>query len=240
MAAAEGSQDGGSQAGKPVAPRPRVLRPRPAASLMLLDRSQDTVRVLMGKRSKAHVFMPNLHVFPGGRRDPGDHRLPFTGELHGAVQQRLTLAAGGSSSPARLRAIAMAALRELHEEANVAVGKPAETGNAPLAFLPDLTNLRYIARAITPPGLPRRFDTHFFALFADEADIDPAAVRDSQELEDLRWIGLDNLSVVQVPDITAIILEELKAALQADTALAFDRPVPFFHTRRGRFVRDLL
>ncbi|WP_307233334.1 NUDIX hydrolase [Pararhizobium capsulatum] len=206
---------------------------------MLLDRSQGPIRVLMGKRSNAHVFMPDLHVFPGGRRDPGDHRLPWAGELHSAVQQRLMTATGGQSSPARLRAIAMAALRELHEEAHVAVGKPVEASHCPLAFLPDLTNLRYIARAITPPGLARRFDTHFFALFADEAEIDPAAVRDSQELEDLRWIDVDDVSVVQVPDITEIILGELRSALEADTSLAFDRPVPFFHTRRGQFVRDL-
>ncbi len=217
----------------------RALRPRDAASLVLLDRSRDTMRVLMGRRSKAHVFMPDLHVFPGGRRDPGDHRLPSMGDMHPAVLSRLQIATRAKHSTARLRAIAIAALRELHEEAHLAVGKPAETGRAPLAFLPDLTNLRYIARAITPPGLPRRFDTHFFALFADEAEIDPASVRDSQELEDLRWIDLNDISAVSVPDITAIILEELRSALEADISLPFDRPVPFFHTRRGRFVREL-
>lgn len=220
--------------------RPRTLRPRDAASLMLLDRSQDVVRVLMGRRSKAHVFMPDLHVFPGGRRDPGDHRLPTAGDMHPAVLSRLQAAVGANRSPARLRAIAVAALRELHEEANLAVGKPAETDGRPLAFLPDLTNLRYIARAITPPGLLRRFDTHFFALFADEADIDPGAIRDSQELEDVRWIDLNDVSVVNIPDITAIILGELRAALEANASLDFDRSVPFFHTRRGRFVRELL
>lgn len=217
--------------------RKRTLRPRDAASLMLLDRSESRLRVLMGRRSQAHVFMPNLHVFPGGRRDPADHRFANGSEMHLAVLRRLRLAKGEHCSPARLQALAVAALRELREEANLIVGKPA-VGN-PLAFLPDLTNLRYIARAVTPPGHPRRFDTHFFALFADEADIDPADVRDSEELEDLRWIDLYDLSTVQVPDITAIVLADLRSALEDDASLAFDRPVPFYYTRRGSHIRDL-
>jgi 8-oxo-dGTP pyrophosphatase MutT (NUDIX family) len=67
----------------------RSPRPRDAASIMLLDRSQADVRVLVGRRHKAHVFMPNLHVFPGGRRDRDDHRLPFCGDIHPAVLERL-------------------------------------------------------------------------------------------------------------------------------------------------------
>lgn len=51
-----------------------TVRTRDAASIMLLDRSGKDIRVLMGKRHSAHVFMPDLYVFPGGRRDPGDHR----------------------------------------------------------------------------------------------------------------------------------------------------------------------
>ena len=78
--------------------------------------------------------------------------------------------------------------------------KTAETLTLP--FLPDLTNLRYMARAITPPGFPRRFDTHFFALFTDEAGVDPTDIRDSRELEDLRWIDVNDVSVCSMPDIT--------------------------------------
>ena len=217
----------------------RSPRPREAASIMLLDRSQDCVRVLVGRRNKAHVFMPDLHVFPGGRRDRGDHRLAFSGDIHPAVLERLKMAYKHSASESRFRAIALAAIRELHEEASIAVGSK-DCGNTLLPFLPDLTNLRYMARAITPPGHPRRFDTHFFAQFTDEAGVDPGDIRDSRELEDLRWIDVHDVSAVQLPDITGIILADLRASLQSDASLPFGRPVPFYYTRHGRFVRDLL
>ena len=216
----------------------RALRPRDAASIMLLDRSGGTVRVLVGKRNRAHVFMPDLHVFPGGRRDAGDRRIKFMNDVHPAVLDRLRAGYGPRASESRLRAIALAALRELHEEASIAIGS-ASAGNTALPFLPDLANLRYMARAITPPGHPRRFDTHFFAVFADEAGIDPMDSRESRELEDLRWIDVNDVSSVTMPDITEIILGELRSSLAHDPSLPFGRPVPFFHTRRGRFTRDV-
>ena len=216
----------------------RSLRPRDAASIMLLDRTKSGVRVLMGKRSKAHVFMPDLHVFPGGRRDAADYRLPWSRDIHPTVMARLRAACGAKAPETRLRALAIAALRELHEEASIAIG-PQGCGTG-LPFLPDLEKLRDMARAITPPGHPRRFDTHFFALFADEAGVDPKDIRDSRELEDLRWIDVNDLSAVRVPDITAVILGDLRTGLQADPSLPFERPVPFYYMRHGRMIRDLL
>lgn len=219
-------------------PAGRTLRPRDAASIMLLDRSSGPIRVLVGKRNRAHVFMPDLHVFPGGRRDSGDRLIQWSTDVHPAVLDRLKAGYRQRATESRLRAIALAALRELHEEASIAIGC-ASSANTALPFLPDLANLRYIARAITPPGHPRRFDTHFFALFADEAGIDPMDSRESWELEDLRWIDVNDASSVTMPDITEIILGELRENLSHDPSLPFGRPVPFFYTRRGRFIRDV-
>ncbi|OJG00247.1 NUDIX hydrolase [Pararhizobium antarcticum] len=216
----------------------RTLRPRDAASIMLLDRSNADVRVLVGRRHRAHVFMPDVHVFPGGRRDAGDRLIRWNSDINPAVLDRLKAGCGPRATESRLRAIALAALRELHEEASIAIGS-VSSANTTLPFLPDLANLRYIARAITPPGYPRRFDTHFFAVFVDEAGIDPMDIRDSRELEDLRWIDVNDVSSVTMPDITGIILDALRENLAQDPSLPFGRPVPFFHTRHGRFIRDV-
>ncbi|TIV91075.1 MAG: NUDIX hydrolase, partial [Mesorhizobium sp.] len=48
----------------------RALRPRDAATLILLDRQGKDVLVLMGRRHARHAFMPGKYVFPGGRTDP--------------------------------------------------------------------------------------------------------------------------------------------------------------------------
>lgn len=54
------------------------LRPRDAATLILVRRDQAQPRVLMGKRAGTNAFMPDKYVFPAGalthmtaRRLPG-------------------------------------------------------------------------------------------------------------------------------------------------------------------------
>ncbi|MCA1439143.1 NUDIX domain-containing protein [Ensifer sp. IC4062] len=221
-------------------PRGRTVRPRDAASIMVLDRSGACVRVLMGKRHSAHAFMPDVYVFPGGRRDPWDHRLAFAGDLHPVVLQSLKSIEGRPLTEVRARALALAAVRELYEEAGVRVGKPNLEPSAGLPFLPDLANLRYIARAITPPGHSRRFDTRFFAVFADEAEIDASLILESRELQDLQWIDVNDLPPLRIPEITATILADLRSSLESDPSLPRERSVPFYFMRRGRFLRTLL
>lgn len=220
--------------------RSSTVRPRDAASVMLLNREGGCVRVLMGKRHSAHVFMPDVYVFPGGRRDAGDHRIGFGSDLHPFVLRALKVAGAGHLTDARARALALAGLRELYEEAGIAVGQPAPSATAPVPFLPDLAKLRYMARAITPPGHARRFDTRFFALFTDEAGIDPTRFLDSRELQDLQWIDVNDSPSLRMPDITALILADLRSGLDSDPLLPCERPVPLYYARRGRLVRTLL
>lgn len=159
------------------------LRPKDAASILLMDRSTPTTRVLMGKRSSAHVFMPDVYVFPGGKRDRPDRALPFTADLHPVVIDNLKRASSKTISHVGARALALAALRELHEETGLRFQGDVDGGSGP-----DLSCLRFIARAITPPGRIRRYDTRFFCCFTDEAGIDPAVAADSDELQHLHGL----------------------------------------------------
>src|SRR3546814_15000905 len=45
--------------------------------------------VLMGHRHHKHVFMPNTFVFPGGRVDLEDARVPVAAPLRAPVAERL-------------------------------------------------------------------------------------------------------------------------------------------------------
>nr|WP_316653609.1 NUDIX hydrolase [uncultured Gellertiella sp.] len=211
---------------------PRALRPRDAATLVLIDRSGEAWRVLVGKRSTRHVFMPDTYVFPGGRRDRRDHALPYETDLHPDVMGKLS--GERAITPVRARALALAALRELQEETGLTIG----TARAAGGFDARLDRLRYLARAITPPGMVRRFDTRFFSAFADETGIDPAAIRDSHELHDLRWIDIRHTDSLHMPDITRLILEELRNLGDKDPSLSFGAPVPFYHGRHRAHVRD--
>ena len=65
-----------------IAHSDQPIRPRDAATLILLDRKGDEVLVLMGRRHAGHAFMPGKFVFPGGRTDPADSRIPVATALH--------------------------------------------------------------------------------------------------------------------------------------------------------------
>lgn len=205
------------------------VTPKDAASLILIDRSGGAPRVLMGRRGSGHVFMPDVYVFPGGRRDARDHALPFSADLDPLVFEKLTAGATARMTSVRAWALALAALRELHEETGL-----AGSGGA------DLSRLRYVARAITPPGNVRRYDTRFFLAFTDETLFDMARLGDSNELQDVRWLDIAELSGLKLPRITQAVMEDVKNLMASDPSLPFGSPVSFYFMRHGRFVRSRL
>jgi 8-oxo-dGTP pyrophosphatase MutT (NUDIX family) len=190
-----------SEAGEPI---------RPAATVVLWRREGTGFQVLMGQRGHGAAFMPSKYVFPGGGVDPEDHGAPATALLP-LCQSRLVLhCPEDAPSPATLAATA---LRELHEETGLSLPDPAPGA------------LRFIFRAITPPGRSRRFDARFF--LADAAGVAGDATHFSDastELSHLHWIGLAEARALDLPFITEVVLAEVGALLAGQ-----DQPgVPFF------------
>lgn len=180
---------------------------RAAASVVLVRQDRGGARVLMGQRGAGAVFMPSKYVFPGGRADASD-AAGLTG-LSDLCLRRLGLRLPPDApSP---EALVGCARRELAEETGLrlSVGAP----------------LRFIFRAITPSGAPRRFDARFFladATTVEGALDDFSAAED--ELSHLHWVPLEETRALDLPFITEIVLAELRALLQGH-----DQPgVPFF------------
>src|SRR5690349_19206663 len=90
-------------------------QPRDAATLMLIERSEATPKVLLGRRHASHKFMPGKFVFPGGRIEPLDQQMPAINELHPDAQRKL-LERVSKPSADFARAFALAAVRETAEE----------------------------------------------------------------------------------------------------------------------------
>lgn len=225
-------------------------RPVDAATLLVLDKTAaGPIRVMMGKRSARHVFMPGHFVFPGGRVDPADSRVPLADDYDPAVLARLMVAMRAPKSAARARAFAVAAVREAYEEAGLFVartGASALRGEDWAAFaqrglVPTLSPIRFVARAITPPGRPRRFDTRFLAVWADAvADRLPEGTGPSGELEEVQWVALDKVSDLHVASIQQVVIDELSGRLAVDPSLTDDVPVPFYRWLGRAFVRENL
>jgi 8-oxo-dGTP pyrophosphatase MutT (NUDIX family) len=223
-------------------------RPRDAATLILLDRRGNDVLVLMGRRSARHAFMPGKFVFPGGRTDPADSRVAVATGLHPEEESRLC-ASPGRTGAARARAIALSAIRETYEEAGMLIGKRGAfatakrdwQGFAEHNVQPSLEAVRFVARAITPPGRVRRYDTRFLSAWRSEVAVELPGGGPTNELEELVWLPLDQARKADIPTITRSILDELEKRLAADPHLRPGGwPVPFYRLVRDRFVRDLL
>ena len=226
------------------------VRPADAATLIILDRSGAAPRVLMGRRNPALAFMPRRFVFPGGRTDPADARVAVASELGGAVETAL-LARTTRGTPARARRLALAAIRETFEETGLVIGRP---GAAPKAgspgsawgdflatnHLPDLAGLTYLARAITPPKRPKRFDTRFFVVDAGAiAHRVETVVGPEAELTELAWLTLAETVALPLPAITRAVLADLDAAIGAGGPTA-GAPIPFYFERHRVFQREMI
>jgi 8-oxo-dGTP pyrophosphatase MutT (NUDIX family) len=225
------------------------VRPSDAATLILIDRSGATPKVLMGKRHAGHKFMPGKFVFPGGRIEAGDRRMSVAGMLDPVVEDKL-LKRVQRPSLSRARALALAAIRETFEETGLMLGSkdygtPEVVPEGPWAdfaaagVFPELDSLHFIARAITPPQRPKRFDARFFAVDAEgichrvEGVVGP-----DSELTELVWLPLPEAQDLDLPTITGVVLEELEMRIAA--GMGAELPVPFYYERNGRFRREEL
>lgn len=225
----------------------KPMRPRDAATLILLDRTADGFKVLMGRRHMRHAFMPGKFVFPGGRTDPADSRIAVAQGLHPAEEQKL-VASAGKVGAARARAIALSAIRETYEEAGLLIGHkgPFSTtrkdwqGFADHGVQPSLEGLRTVARAITPPGRVRRFDTRFLAAWRDSITLALPDGGPTDELEEIVWLTFAEAFAADIPGITKTILQELEVRLGMDPDLKPGGPVPFYRMVRNRFAKDIL
>jgi 8-oxo-dGTP pyrophosphatase MutT (NUDIX family) len=181
---------------------------RAAATLILWREGGAGREVLMGMRGANAAFMPSKYVFPGGAVDPEDHSAAPRALTH-ACAARLTLhCPQDAPSPATLAA---AGLRELTEETGLSLPDP-QPGD-----------LRFVFRAITPPGRSRRFDARFFLVPAARVSGDIATFA-ATELSHLHWIGLDKARALDLPFITEVVLSEVTALLRGQP----DQGVPFF------------
>ena len=208
-----------------------LVRPRDAATLIVYRRRRGRIEVLVGERHQRHRFLPQRYVFPGGRVDPEDARVRIAAPLRADVACQLAR----RIAPARGRAAAAAALRETFEETGLIVGAPDPAPGAAVpgswrgffagGLAPAVDRLVYVARALTPPSRPIRFDARFFMV--DSVHV-TGTLEGSGELLDLHYVPIDEARRLELPMITAKVLAEIADLLAYPPSADADRPIPFF------------
>ena len=182
-----------------------VVRPVDAAGLILLRGPRDAPEILLGRRHAKTAFLPDIYVVPGGRVDAEDH-LPsgFREALHPVVAEALCVNNPRRPPAAFLRA----ALRELHEETGLMLGRRGSGSEcastvwrayAAARITPEFERLDFVMRAITPVESRRRYNTRFF--LADGTRV-AGDLRGDGELLDLGWRKASELDRLNIVDVT--------------------------------------
>jgi 8-oxo-dGTP pyrophosphatase MutT (NUDIX family) len=210
---------------------------RDAACLLVADITGSEPKLLMGRRHADQVFLPDKWVFPGGRVEDEDRQLArlFAGPF------------SPTNLASEIRPFALAAIRELFEEAGMLIGGagalrdpgPAWQPFATAGMLPAPTSVYPLARAITPPGRVRRYDTWFFLANSNAIAGDIAAT--DGELLDLGWFTALEASNLDLPNITRLVLNDVGDALRGTRALGnISERLPFYYSDGMAFRRDLI
>jgi 8-oxo-dGTP pyrophosphatase MutT (NUDIX family) len=196
--------------------------------------------VLLGRRPSSDQWA-DAYVFPGGRVDPVDCRVRPATELRPHVDRCLQRAA----SPARARALGIAAIRELMEETGLLLGKPAGSSAGrsrdwlPFSeegLAPALDQLDLLCRAVTPPYRTKRFNARFFVAPAEAVS---GTLQGNGELADLRWVEIEEARSFNLPRITERVLSELEEWLGEEPKRSARGRVPVYKTVYGKQRRTL-
>lgn len=213
----------------------------------------------MVRRSGASHFVPDAYVFPGGTVDASDYEEQTLARVRGIGDGDLQREFRMQSAPnfaapvepvgmSDARALMVAALRELYEEAGVLLAcdaqhRPLDLPVAHETRIPfarmlerydafaDARTLALFSHWITPPAYPRRYNAHFFVARAGEGQ---TASADAVETHDGVWIaparalqqsGLGRFSLVYP---TVKHLERLAAFDSIERLLEFSRSKPIY------------
>lgn len=234
----------------PTTPAAAPLRPvRNAASLIVLRDGHGGLEVLMLRRAeKENDQNSGASVFPGGTVDANDPALHAAcrGLDDAAASARLNVTKNGLDYYA-------AAVRECFEEAGLlyasagdgplvsldalapealaAMRQAAEQGSDALTHMCAergwqlaVDRLTYFSHWLTPPGMPRRFDTRFFVALAPSAQ---TPVADTRETVECLWLtpeeALSKARGLKLMNVTRRILEQLKPFASAQACIDHTR-----------------
>jgi len=199
---------------------PRAVKPKRAATIVLMQGPKENPKILMGQRGKGHDFMPSVYVFPGGRVDRTDSYAPYAGDISPRTERILEAA----YAPRQARALLLTAIRETYEETSLILGRKEHTTRnmkdqswqdfLDSGHLPDLSGIEVFGRAITPPHRHKRFDTWFFIKHLGD---DVANTADSAELLNVNWFTFSEIEKLKTHRATEMMLQVLKQYLRYDT-----------------------
>lgn len=171
----------------------KPVKPREAATVMLVRDGASGIEVFMLKRHIESDFVGGAYVYPGGKVDEADRHADVEEVCEGlssrAANAKMNVESGAIG-------VWIAAVRECFEEAGVLLAKDSSGEHVSFSdpavhkrfsehkskvykgekrlvdvcreenLVLQLDEIHYFSHWITPPSAPKRFDTHFFVAVA--------------------------------------------------------------------------
>ena len=204
--------------------------------------------MLVGKRHDNVVFMPGKYVFPGGRVDKADNRVPVAAPISAELEANL-LKGSPKIAASRARALAVAAIREACEETGLCLGRKVEKPVKARGRLATVHGSGPAARSVQPvpdcardhpagPRPPLRYALLHRGCFPIAHRVEGVIHADA-ELVELVWVEIGSQPLADAHAMTKNVLAELDRRL-ATGPLRHDAEVPFFHFYGGKMQKDVL
>ncbi|GAA1629803.1 MULTISPECIES: NUDIX hydrolase [Brevibacterium] len=189
---------------------PTAVPIRPAVSVIMVRDGESGLEVFVQHRVSTMDFAAGVVVFPGGRVDPVDVAgaeavIVSDPELHRAAWQDSTID--------DWRVLIATAVREVAEETGAVID--------PNALTP-------WANWVTPLGQPKRFDTYFYVMAADDA-LAPQHV--TTEAHTSEWLSVaallaaESAGELKLMRPTFVLLSELATFASAAAVTAGPRAI---------------
>ena len=198
----------------------KVIKPKPAATLIITKIKNKKVHVLMGKRPNKARFAPGMWVFPGGKLDKSDLTISKNYITNSKIIKNLISL---KAIPPLGKGLIHTAIRETEEETNLKL----KSNN--------IKNMWVLGRAITPLTRPMRFDTKFFVA---PSDCFIGKVKGNGELAKLEYVEINKALNLPMFDVTEFILQEINKRINKGNEVN-SNPVFWRYRKHHRLITEI-
>ena len=198
----------------------KVIKPKPAATLVITKVKNKKVHVLMGKRPNKARFAPGMWVFPGGKLDKSDLTISKNYITNSKIIKNLSSL---KAIPPLDKGLIHTAIRETEEETNLKL----KSNN--------IKNMWVLGRAITPLTRPMRFDTKFFVA---PSDCFIGKVKGNGELAKLEYVEINKALNLPMFDVTEFILQEINKRINKGNEVN-SNPVFWRYRKHHRLITEI-
>ena len=198
----------------------KIIKPKPAATLIITKIKNKKVFVLMGKRPSKERGDKGMQVFQGGKVEKSDVTTTKNNRNKNKIIKNLNLL---KAKPPLGKGLIYTAIRETEEETNLKL----KSNN--------IKKMWVLGRAITPLTRPMRMDTKFIVAPADGF---MSNLKGNGQLAKLEYVEICKALKFPMFDVTEFILQEISKRINNSNEIN-SNPVFWKYIKHHRLITEI-